>query len=291
MPPKQRINPLSTKLNRSVFYGTSPDLPHIIEVDLVKLRPNPDQPRRAFNHESIQELASSIDQHGLIQPIAVVRDPDNPDGFIVVAGERRFRAFQLLERETIPAIMTTGAADEIALIENIQRENLHPLDEALALAKLMERHHYTQDDVSQVVGKARNTVTELLGLTTLPQQIQDECRTSDHVSKSMLIEISRLPSADDQIAFWEQAKGGGMTVRQARVYKRTGTPTQPKTTFTAAAKTLIAGRTFVNQLRRLTSEDVVQEDGLLQELRGLSEHITSLLDQLSQSEFSEFDDR
>ena len=179
---------LSEKLSRDVFFGTSPNLPRIIEVDLSKLRPNPDQPRRDFNQESLRELADSIAQHGLIQPIAVARDPEDDRRFIIVAGERRFRAFQLLDRETIPAIITSGAPDEIALIENIQRENLHPLDEALALANLMTRHNYTHEEISKVVGKARNTVTELLLLTTLPERIQDECRTSDMISKSMLIE-------------------------------------------------------------------------------------------------------
>ena len=109
MAKRPKTTPLAQKLGRDVFFGTSPDLPRIIEVDLDKLRPNPDQPRQGFNEESIRELADSIDQHGLIQPIAVAKDPDNTEGFIVVAGERRFRAFQQLNRETIPAIITTGS--------------------------------------------------------------------------------------------------------------------------------------------------------------------------------------
>jgi ParB family chromosome partitioning protein len=264
-----------------VFFGTSPDLPRIIEVDLVKLRPNPDQPRRDFKEASLRELADSIDQHGLIQPIAVTRDPDNPERFIIVAGERRFRAFQILGRDAIPAIITTGAPDEIALIENIQRENLHPLDEANALANLMERHGYTHEEVSRIVGKARNTVTELLGLITLPQNIQDECRTSDIASKSMLIEISRLPTSDEQLAFWEQVRQGGMTVRQVRAHKRSGKRGTPPPADHPAAKTLIAGRTFVNKLSKLTPEDIAVEDGLLHELRGLCDHVNSLIAQLA----------
>jgi ParB family transcriptional regulator, chromosome partitioning protein len=279
-----KITARSQKLNRDVFFGTSPDLPRIIEVDLSKLRPNPDQPRRDFNHESLEELADSIEQHGLIQPIAIARDPENDERFIIVAGERRFRAFQLLSRETIPAIITSGASDEIALIENIQRENLHPLDEAHALANLMARHRYTHEEISKVVGKARNTVTELLGLTTLPQHIQDECRTSDIVSKSMLIEISRLPTQDEQHAFWEQVRGGGMTVRQVRAQKRSGTTRQRRIADHPAAKALVAGRTFVNKLSKLGPDDITVEDGLLHELRGLCDHVNSLIAQLSLSE-------
>jgi ParB family chromosome partitioning protein len=283
MAKNQNTTPLSQKLRRDVFFGTSPDLPRIIEVDLAKLRPNPDQPRRDFNHESIKELADSIEQHGLIQPIAVAKDPENAERFIIVAGERRFRAFQILGRQTIPAIITSGAPDEIALIENIQREGLHPLDEAHALGNLMARHNYTHEEVSKVVGKARNTVTELLGLTALPQRIQDECRTSDIASKSMLIEISRLPNPDEQLAFWEQIRRGGVTVRQARAHKRSGKRGSTRPADHPAAKALTAGRTFVNQLSKLTPEDIAVEDGLLHELRGLCDHVNSLILQLSPS--------
>jgi len=279
-----KISGLASKLTRDVFFGTSPDLPRIIEIDLVKLRPNPDQPRRDFNPESLRELADSIDQHGLIQPIAVARDPEDDARFIIVAGERRFRAFQLLGRESVPAIITSGAPDEIALIENIQRENLHPLDEALALSNLMTRHNYTHAEISKVVGKARNTVTELLGLATLPQRIQDESRISDRVSKSMLIEISRLPTPDEQLSFWEQVRHGGMTVQQARAQKRSGRTSQRRPADHPAAKTLLAGRIFVNKLSKLSPEDVAVEDGLLHELRGLCDHVNSLIAQLSPSE-------
>lgn len=282
--PNFKPTPLAQKLSRDVFFRTSPDLPRIIEVDLVKLRPNPDQPRRDFNHESLKELADSIEQHGLIQPIAVAKDPENAERFIIVAGERRFRAFQLLGRETIPAIVTSGAPDEIALIENIQRENLHPLDEAHALANLMTRHNYTHEEVSKIIGKARNTVTELLQLTTLPQRIQDECRTSDLVSKSLLIEISRLSTPDEQLMFWEQIRHGGVTVRQIRDHKRSGTRSTTRLAHHPAAKALTAGRAFVNKLSKLTPADIAVEDGLLHELRGLCDHVNSLITQLTPPE-------
>ena len=214
MAKQPKITSLSEKLRRDVFFGTSPDLPKIIEVDLVKLRPNPEQPRTITDPISLDDSASSIAQHGLIQPIAVARDPDNPAGFIIVAGERRYQAFQHLGKETIPAIITTGDPAEIALIENIQREDLHPLDEAQALTRLMQKHSYTQDEVSKVVGKARRTVGELLMLTTLPQHIQEEWRTSA-IPKSTLIEIARVDTAEEQLALWERMKHGGMTVRDS----------------------------------------------------------------------------
>ncbi len=276
MAKRPKTTPLSQKLNRDVFFSTSPDLPRIIEVDLVMLRPNPDQPRSDFNPASIQELADSVQQHGLIQPIAVASDPDNQGGFIVVAGERRYRAFQELSRETIPAIITTGAPDEIALIENIQRENLHPLDEARAINNLMQKHNYTHDEVSKVVGKARNTVTATLRLNTLPQLIRDECPTSD-IPKSTLIEIARIGSEDEQLALWERVKHGGMTVREARAKKK-GAPA-PRAPRAPSEQALDAGNKFVTQLRKVPAPDLTPVS--LMKLQVLGDQIQGILRQFA----------
>lgn len=278
MAKRPKITPLAQKLRRDVFFGTSPDLPKIIEVDVAKLRPNPEQPRTAFPAAALEELASSIAQHGLLQPIAVTRDPEHPDGFLVVAGERRYRAFQRLGKETIPAIITTGDPAEIALIENIQREDLHPLDEARGLAHLMHKHGYTQDEVSKVVGKARRTVGELLGLMDLPQRIQEEWRTSA-MAKSTLIEIARVGSEAEQFALWERVKQQGITVRAARATKHGAAGTAPQGP--AARRALATGRSFVRQLQQLAADDSAPERELLQALRTLRDEIGALLEQLA----------
>ena len=204
MPKKAKTVPLSLKLRPDVFFNTSPDLPRIIEVDIKKLRQNPDQPRKIIEEASLRELADSIAQHGLIQPIAVAPDSESDEYFIVVAGERRWRACELLGRETIPAIVTQGNPDEIALIENIQREDLTPIEEAEALSKIMERHGYKQEDLGRIIGKAQNTVSETLRLNKLPQTIKDEYRTSDiaNISKSALIELARIKNNEDQLTVW-----------------------------------------------------------------------------------------
>jgi len=219
----------NAKQKLDFMFGLSPDLPRIVEVDLAKLRPNPDQPRTVFKEEALQELADSIKQHGLIQPIAVVHDGDKESGFVIVAGERRFRAYQLLGRGTIPAIITSGNPDEIALIENIQREDLSPIEEAEALAKMMNRHSYKQEELAKIIGKSRITVTELLGLNTLPDEIKNECRTSDIASKSVLIEVARLGKAEEQLRFWHEFKQGEKkTVRAVRSQKTSGQGRQDK---------------------------------------------------------------
>jgi ParB family chromosome partitioning protein len=278
MAKQPKTTPLSQKLRRDLFFGTSPDLPKIIEVDLAKLRPNPDQPRTTTDPIALEELASSIAKHGLIQPIAVARDPDMPEGFIIVAGERRYRALQHLSKETIPAIITTGDPAEIALIENIQREDLHPLDEARALTRLMQKHGYTQDEVSKVVGKARRTVGELLMLTTLPQPIQEEWRTSA-IPKSTLIEIARIDTAQEQLTLWERVKHGGMTVREARATKRNSQT--PGTKRHPPDRVLKAGRGFAQRLKRVVVDGDGAEEDLLRALQHLYEEIGSLLEQLA----------
>ncbi len=120
------------------------DTPRLLEVELAELRPNPHQPRKTFAEETLRELADSIARSGLLQPIAVA---ESEDGYTIVAGERRYRALKLLERKTVPAlVLTDGSIDELALIENVQREDLHPLEEAEAMAELMERHGYTMEE-------------------------------------------------------------------------------------------------------------------------------------------------
>ena len=278
MAKQPKTTPLSQKLRRDLFFGTSPDLPKIIEVDLAKLRPNPEQPRTITDPISLEELASSIAKHGLIQPIAVARDPDASEGFIIVAGERRYRAFQHLRKETIPAIITTGDPAEIALIENIQREDLHPLDVARALTRLMQKHGYTQDEVSKVVGKARRTVGELLMLTTLPQPIQEEWRTSA-IPKSTLIEIARIDTAEEQLILWERVKHGGMTVREARTTKRRSQVHSINRY--NKDRVLKAGRGFAQRLKRVVVDGDVTEEDLMHKLQHLYEEIGCLLEQLA----------
>jgi ParB family transcriptional regulator, chromosome partitioning protein len=268
------------KLERSAFFGTSLNLPRIVEVELTNLRTNPDQPRTDFNAIAIQELADSIKQHGIIQPIAVTKDlhyPDNPTKFMILAGERRYRAFQLLGRDTIPAVITSGDPAEIALIENIQRENLHPLDEARGLAHLMQKHGYTQEEVSRVIAKSRPTVNELLRLTTLPLTIQHECRTFD-IPKSTLVAIARADTEEKQQAVWERIKRNGMTVREARTTKKT--ILSPRVQKHPIEKALDIGKELVQGLKKTIAEEVSPTNSAIHELQALCTQINGLLNQL-----------
>ncbi len=189
------------------MFGASADLPRIIELDLDKVQPNPNQPRKMFDAVSLRELADSIEATGLLQPI-LVKPLDGLAGvYEIVAGERRYRAHGLLGRATIAAVIASGNTDEIAIVENVQREDLKPMELAESLQRLMSAHGYTQDVVAKVIGKARSTVTELLSLNKLLESIKAECRASDIATKSFLIQLAKLDDAP-QIVAWERFKAG-----------------------------------------------------------------------------------
>lgn len=215
MPPKNKT-PMSAKIRADMF-GASADLPRIIELDIARVEANPDQPRKFFDESALMELAQSIEAKGLLQPILV--KALEGERYMIVAGERRFRAHQLLSRPTIAAVLTEGDTDEVAIIENVQRENLRPMELAESLGRLMETHGYTQEDAAKVIGKARNTVTELLSLLKLPEAIKAQCRTSDIASKSFLIELARM-DADSMKEAWHTLQSTGQaSVRVARARK------------------------------------------------------------------------
>ena len=145
----------------------------IIEVKLSDLRANPYQPRKNFDEEALNELASSIKEHGVFQPIIVKK---SIKGYEIIAGERRFRASKLAGKETIPAIIKDFTDEEmmqIALLENLQRENLTSIEEAKAYKSIIESMNITQDELAKKVGKSRSHVTNILGLLKLPASVQD----------------------------------------------------------------------------------------------------------------------
>lgn len=267
---------VSNKLGRvRIDPGQTKDSLRVIDVLLSSCRVNPNQPRKTFDPVSLQELATSIEQHGLLQPITIKRDPRNKEGFIAVAGERRFRAYELLNRETIPAIVTSGNADEIALIENLQREDLSPLEEAEALERLQKKYSYTQEELAKAVGKARSTVTNLLKLTSLPRKVKKECSTSNIATKSFLIELSKLDDPKKQLAFWNEAKERGVTVREARAKKKL---VGGRRTPSEMQRTLTMGKQFVGELERLVEDNEPFEAERYEELLDLFKRFVAFVE-------------
>lgn len=207
---------MNSKILTNMF-GTSADLPRIIEIEMRQITANPDQPRKFFDDSSIIQLAQSIEDKGLLQPI-LVREVNN-DHYMIVAGERRYRANDLLGRETIAAIVTDGNMDEIAIIENVQREDLRPIELAESLGRLMQTLNYTQDDMAKTIGKSRSSVAELVSLLRLPDHIKEKCRTSDIASKSFLVELARMHPEAAELAWENLLANGDSSVRSARAIK------------------------------------------------------------------------
>ena len=144
----------------------------IIDIKLDDLRPNPYQPRKVFNDEALSDLAESIKEHGVFQPIIVKK---SIKGYEIIAGERRVRASKLAGLEKIPAIIRNLNDEqmmEIALLENLQRENLSAIEEAIAYKSMIEKLSLTQEELSKKVGKSRSHITNILGLLRLPKEVQ-----------------------------------------------------------------------------------------------------------------------
>ena len=147
-----------------------------IRIPISKLRANPLQPRRLFDNESIHELAASIKSRGLVQPILVRPSEKNPGDYEIIAGERRWRAAQIAQLHEMSAViknLNDTESLEIAIIENVQRSDLTVIEEATGYKKLIESYGHTQEQLSEIVGKSRSHVANIMRLLTLPQSIQD----------------------------------------------------------------------------------------------------------------------
>lgn len=267
------------------FFGTTRAPRHVHELDLTVVVTNPDQPRKHFDEEKLRELAASIERQGLLQPILVQRLPGEGGRYMIVAGERRFRAHQLLGRATIDAIIYDGMPDrdELALIENVQRENLNPVEEAEALAALQEKHGYTQEQLAEVVGKSRVAVTETLRLTSLAASIKAECLTSDRVPKAVLIEIARAGDEAAQLSFWEQIKRGDRSVRAVRERRQARRGKSERARQSEVAQAITFGRSFVKRIVHIPDEYLAANQAEYAALMALARQIATRLEAARQS--------
>jgi ParB family chromosome partitioning protein len=168
---------MQQKLGRGLeaIFNNRPEGESVLTIPVNKIKPNKFQPRTKFNEEHIQELANSIKKHGLLQPISVIASVV-PGEYELIAGERRLRASKAAGKIDIKAIVLQGKNDEqkmnLALIENVQRQDLNPMEEAKAYQKLIDEFKHTHDEISDIVGKSRSAITNTLRLLSLPQYIQ-----------------------------------------------------------------------------------------------------------------------
>ena len=183
-----------------------------VEINIDEIRSNPYQPRKTFKDESLNELATSIKEYGVIEPIIVKK---SIKGYEIVAGERRTKAAKLAGLKTIPAIVkefTDEDMMEIALLENIQREDLNPIDEAEGISNIIKVRGYTQEEFANRFGKSRSYITNLLGLLKLPQVVKDKVK-NNVISMSHARSLSKLDDEEKIISLAEKIEKEGLNVR------------------------------------------------------------------------------
>jgi len=186
------------------------------EVEIARIRPNPSQPRVQFDEEALDELADSIRERGVLQPILL--RPEGED-YLIIAGERRWRAAQRARLHVIPALVREiddSTTAELALIENIQRLDLNPLEEAEGYRQLIQRHGHTQDDVGKIVHKSRSHVANLLRLLDLPEFVRQSLLKND-ISMG---HARAVATSEDPEELTRQIIAKGLSVRQAEQWTR-----------------------------------------------------------------------
>ena len=214
--PDKPDNLIASRLSVSLFRPQNINRIAAIEIDRIRINPN--QPRKYFDVAKLNELAVSLKEQGQLQPILVKVNEAEADTYLIVAGERRFRASQINGAKAIECIITSGDVDEIALIENLQRDDLKPIEEAEAIKRLMDERDYSQRKVAELLGTTRVAINEIVALTKLPDVIREACRASDHVTKSFLLTLARMDSEEQQLQAWASFTEG-TTVMDARAMK------------------------------------------------------------------------
>jgi len=214
----------------------------LAQIPITQITPNPYQPRKAFNEASIEELARSVREHGIVQPIVVTRTSDSH--YRLIAGERRLRAAQRAGLQTVPAVikelLKEGDSLQIALIENIQREDLNPIEEAGAYHQLHDEFGLTQEEISRRVGKERSTVANFLRLLRLPDSVK-ELLAAGQLTMGHARALLSVESAKRQEQLAERVVKSNLNVRQTEMLAATTSAkpvkrAKPKDVFTRDAE-------------------------------------------------------
>ena len=199
------------QIEEKILDSTSVD--EIVELPLDELRPNPYQPRKVFDEEKLQELANSIREHGIFQPIIVKKS--SIKGYEIIAGERRVKASKIAGLDKIPSIIRDFSDQEmmeIALLENLQRENLNSIEEAMAYRNLLDSMNITQEELANRLGKSRSHITNMLGLLNLPEEVKDMI-VDDKLSMSHARVLSKMDNKEDIIALANRIIEENLNVR------------------------------------------------------------------------------
>ena len=196
-------------------------------IPVERLRPNPNQPRKELG--SLHDLTLSIREKGVLEPLLVRYDPPE-DMYTIISGERRYHAAKaagLLEVPCIEKDADTAEMLELALVENLQRKDLNPFEEAEGLYVLATQFDYTHEKVARCIGKSRATVTETLGLRVIPPSVRKVCEQQGLSSKSLLLQVARQPNEKKMVELAQKLARGGMTRAEARAERQPGARLKP----------------------------------------------------------------
>jgi len=191
----------------------------ILKVKTGEIEANPFQPRKRINHEELEDLINSIKEHGILQPLILSR---SRKGYTLIAGERRLKAAKILGLKKVPAIIRDATSQEkleLALVENLQRKNLNPLEEAFAFQKLVDEFNLTQEQIAKKIGKSREAVSNTLRILSLPLEIQKGI-AEEKITEGHAKAILSLPDKKQQIKLFKKIVKQNLSVRQTEDFSR-----------------------------------------------------------------------
>jgi ParB family chromosome partitioning protein len=215
------LSALMADVNESHAEGPDDEPPADRMLPIEKIAPNPDQPRRVFDEAALEDLAASIREKGIIQPLIVRPSPAGADRFEIVAGERRWRAAQIATLHEVPVLVRDfddTEVLEVAIIENVQRADLNPVEEATGYNQLMDKFGHTQEKLATALGKSRSHIANAVRLLSLPDEVQTYLRDGQLSAGH----ARALITAEDPIALARQIVKKGLSVREAEKLVKTG---------------------------------------------------------------------
>ncbi|MGH6894669.1 MAG: ParB/RepB/Spo0J family partition protein [Dongiaceae bacterium] len=230
------------------FFGNHRVL--LAAIPIEQVHPNSNQPRRFMDPQSLDELTESVRTRGILQPIIVKRDDD---GFMIMAGERRYRAAKRAGLRVLPAIVRDDDPNEIALIENLQREDLTALEEAEGLGAMVARYGYTHQALAQLLHKSRPYVSNMLVLTRLPAEVKAEIHRYPSISREILMAIARQGTEVDMLKLWRRVKLANLSVHKFRQSRVAGSGV-------AAGEIMAAARRLNRKLRGFEASALEEDE-------------------------------
>lgn len=193
---------------------------HTFEAPVASVEPDPEQPRRIIDEASLRQLAATMDERGQLQPVLLRRHADRRGVWVIVAGERRWRAAQMLGWHSILAIEHDGDPEVATLLENLQRVDLTAIEEARGIHRLMQAKGWTQSQAAEAVGRSKAEVSGVLGVLSLPKELLDQVLTSElDLPRNVLVELARVDDPSQLRRLVALAREGGMTIRALRAAK------------------------------------------------------------------------